>query len=69
MQEDSLQYVAHLKRNIQIGDELVLRARVLIDRASAADKPEWERELERREWQVKLFREMLQIAEEDIANH
>ena len=56
MQDESLQYIAHLKRDIQIGDELVLRAKVLVERAVTTDKPEWERELERRAPQVNLFR-------------
>jgi hypothetical protein len=68
MQNESLQYIAHLKRDIQIGEELVLRAKVLVERAATTDRPEWEKELERRKWQVSLFRGMLQIAEEDIAS-
>ena len=68
MQDESLQYIAHLKRDIQIGDELVLRAKVLVERPATTDQPEWEKELERRKWQVNFFREMLQIAEEDIAS-
>jgi len=60
------QYVANLKQDIHYGDELVRRAKVLVDNANPTDKREWERELERREWQVKYLREMLQIAEENI---
>jgi hypothetical protein len=66
MQEQSAQYIAHLRQNIRYGEELVLRAKVLIDNANPTDRREWERELERREWQVKYFWDMLQIAEENI---
>jgi hypothetical protein len=66
MRDESLQYIAHLKRDIQMGEELILRAKVLIERAATTDKPQWE--LERRKWQVNFFREMLQIAEDDIAS-
>jgi hypothetical protein len=66
MHEQSLQYIAHLRQNVQYGEELVLRAKVLVDNAKAVDKLEWERELERREWQVEYFWEMLQLAEEGI---
>ena len=66
MQDQSVQYIAYLREHIRYGEELVLRAKVAADKVSAADKPEWDSELERREWQVKYFREMLQIAEEDI---
>jgi len=66
MQEQSLQYIAHLRKNIRHGEELVLRAKALIDNANPADKREWERELERRQWQAKYFEEMLLLAEESI---
>jgi hypothetical protein len=66
MQEQSVQYIAHLRESIRCGEELVLRAKVLVDNANPADKREWERELERREWQVKYFWDMLQIPEESI---
>ena len=68
MRDESLQYIAHLKRDIQMGEELILRAKVLIERAATTDKPQWEKELERRKWQVNFFREMLQIAEDDISS-
>lgn len=66
MHEQSLQYIAHLRQNIQYGEELVLRTKVRVDKADAVDKLELELELERREWQVKYFWEMLQLAEEGI---
>ena len=68
MQNESLQYIAHLKRDIHIGEELILRAKILVERAATTDKSEWEKELERRKWQVNFSREMLQIAEEAIAS-
>jgi hypothetical protein len=68
MQDESLKYIAHLMRDIHIGEELILRAKVLVERAATTDKSEWEKELERRQWRVDLFREMLQIAEEAIAS-
>ena len=42
MQNESLQYIAHLKRDIHIGEELILRAKVLVERAATTDKSEWE---------------------------
>jgi hypothetical protein len=66
MQDQFLQYIAHLRQNIKCGEELILRAKVLADNANPADKREWERELEKREWQVKYFEEMLQVAEEGM---
>ena len=68
MQNESLQYIAHLKRDIHIGEELILRAKVLVERAATTDKPQWKKELERCKWQVNFFHEMLQIAEEDLAS-
>ena len=65
MQEQSVQYIAYLKKNIQYGEELVLRTKPLIDNANPAEKRQWERELEKREWQVKYFSEMIQLAEEN----
>jgi hypothetical protein len=66
MQEQSLQYIAHLKKTIRYGEELVIRAQPLLNNANPVEKREWEREMERREWQVKYFSEMLQLAEESI---
>ena len=68
MQEQSMQFIANLKLSIRYSEELVLRAKVLTDNANPAQKREWERELERRQWQVGFFRDMLQVAEEDIQN-
>jgi hypothetical protein len=66
MQDQALQYIAHLRQNIRYGEQLVERAKVLVDNANPSDKRDWERELERREWQVKYFGELLLMAEETI---
>jgi hypothetical protein len=67
MQQQLTEYIASLNRSIKYGDALVQRALARSRTANPTERRSWELELCRLEWQVKYLREMLEIADEDLA--
>lgn len=67
MREQHRTYIEEIKQDIRVFEGLVRRAKERSDDVDIWAKPEWSNEIHFCESRLTVFREMLQIAEENFA--